>query len=61
LIFRSSELSVHLGGELIGPDVGVEGASIDSRTIRPGQLSQVREEIRKRTLAVSKAGWEAEK
>ena len=29
--------------------------------IRPGQLSQVREEIRKRTLAVSKAGWEAEK
>jgi UDP-N-acetylmuramoyl-tripeptide--D-alanyl-D-alanine ligase len=38
LIFRSSELSAHLGGELIGPDVSVEGASIDSRTIRPGQL-----------------------
>jgi UDP-N-acetylmuramoyl-tripeptide--D-alanyl-D-alanine ligase len=34
----ASELAVHLGGELVGPDVGVEGASIDSRTIRPGQL-----------------------
>jgi len=38
LIFRSSELAAHLGGELIGPDVRSEGASIDSRTIRPGQL-----------------------
>jgi UDP-N-acetylmuramoyl-tripeptide--D-alanyl-D-alanine ligase len=38
LIFRSSELASHLGGELVGPDVSVEGASIDSRTIRPGQL-----------------------
>jgi UDP-N-acetylmuramoyl-tripeptide--D-alanyl-D-alanine ligase len=28
----------HLGGELVGPDVGIDGASIDSRTIRPGQL-----------------------
>src|ERR671931_486469 len=34
----ASELADHLGGELIGPDVGVEGASVDSRTIRPGQL-----------------------
>jgi UDP-N-acetylmuramoyl-tripeptide--D-alanyl-D-alanine ligase len=34
LIFRSSEL----GGELIGPDRAVDGASIDSRTLRPGQL-----------------------
>src|SRR5690242_8288360 len=38
LIFRSSELAAHLGGELVGPDVAVDGASIDSRTIRPGQL-----------------------
>jgi UDP-N-acetylmuramoyl-tripeptide--D-alanyl-D-alanine ligase len=34
----TSELAAHLGGELIGPDVVVDGASIDSRTIRPGQL-----------------------
>src|SRR3954452_8022843 len=38
LIFPSHELAAHLGGELVGPDVGSEGASIDSRTIRPGQL-----------------------
>ena len=34
----TSELEAHLGGELVGPDVSIEGASIDSRTIRPGQL-----------------------
>ena len=34
----TSELTAHLGGELIGPDVSVEGASIDSRTLCPGQL-----------------------
>jgi UDP-N-acetylmuramoyl-tripeptide--D-alanyl-D-alanine ligase len=34
----ASELTAHLGGELVGPDVSIEGASIDSRTIRPGQL-----------------------
>jgi UDP-N-acetylmuramoyl-tripeptide--D-alanyl-D-alanine ligase len=34
----ASELTAHLGGQLIGPDVRVEGAGIDSRTIRPGQL-----------------------
>jgi UDP-N-acetylmuramoyl-tripeptide--D-alanyl-D-alanine ligase len=34
----ASELTAHLGGELVGPDNGIEGASIDSRTIRPGQL-----------------------
>src|SRR3954447_6417252 len=34
----TSELTAHLGGELVGPDVSVEGASIDSRSIRPGQL-----------------------
>jgi UDP-N-acetylmuramoyl-tripeptide--D-alanyl-D-alanine ligase len=34
----TSELAAHLGGELVGPDVSVEGASIDSRILRPGQL-----------------------
>lgn len=36
--FSAAELAVRLGGELRGPDVTVDGASIDSRTIRPGQL-----------------------
>jgi UDP-N-acetylmuramoyl-tripeptide--D-alanyl-D-alanine ligase len=36
--FSAAELATHLGGELVGPDVSVEGASIDSRTIRPEQL-----------------------
>ena len=27
-----------MGGELVGPDVGIDGASIDSRMLRPGQL-----------------------
>src|SRR3989440_9744132 len=36
--FSAAELTAHLGGELVGPDVSVEGASIDSRTIEPGQL-----------------------
>jgi len=36
--FQTSELTAHLGGELIGPDVIIEGASIDTRTIRPWQL-----------------------
>ena len=36
--FSAAELTAHLGGELVGPDVSVDGASIDSRTIRPGQL-----------------------
>src|ERR1700704_1737793 len=34
----TTELAAHLGGELVGPEVSMEGASIDSRTIRPGQL-----------------------
>jgi UDP-N-acetylmuramoyl-tripeptide--D-alanyl-D-alanine ligase len=34
----ASELAAHLGGELVGLDVSTEGASIDSRTIRPGQI-----------------------
>ncbi len=36
--FSTSELAARLGGELVGPDVSVEGASIDSRTTLPGQL-----------------------
>ena len=36
--FSAAELTAHLGGELVGPDVSIDGASIDSRTIRPGQL-----------------------
>jgi UDP-N-acetylmuramoyl-tripeptide--D-alanyl-D-alanine ligase len=36
--FSTSELAGHLGGDLVGPAVSIEGASIDSRTIRPGQL-----------------------
>jgi len=36
--FSTSELATQLGGELVGPDVTVDGASIDSRTVRPGQL-----------------------
>jgi UDP-N-acetylmuramoyl-tripeptide--D-alanyl-D-alanine ligase len=36
--FITSELAAVLGGQLSGPDVTVEGASIDSRTALPGQL-----------------------
>ena len=36
--FSTTELATHLGGSLIGPDVTVDGAGIDSRTIAPGQL-----------------------
>lgn len=36
--FSAAELAAHLGGELVGPDARVDGASIDSRTIGPGQL-----------------------
>ncbi len=34
----TSDLAVAVGGRLEGPDVVVDGASIDSRTLRPGQL-----------------------
>jgi UDP-N-acetylmuramoyl-tripeptide--D-alanyl-D-alanine ligase len=34
----AAELAAHLGGELVGPDARIEGAGVDSRTIRPGQL-----------------------
>ncbi len=36
--FSISELANRLGGEQAGPDVTVEGASIDTRTVLPGQL-----------------------
>jgi UDP-N-acetylmuramoyl-tripeptide--D-alanyl-D-alanine ligase len=36
--FSASELTAHLGGDLVGPDVSIEGASIDSRKITAGQL-----------------------
>ncbi len=36
--FSTSELAAQLGGELVGPDVPVDGASIDSRTLVAGQL-----------------------
>ncbi|MEO9329106.1 UDP-N-acetylmuramoyl-tripeptide--D-alanyl-D-alanine ligase [Gordonia aurantiaca] len=34
----ASEVAAATGGELMGPDVRIDGASIDSRNIRPGQL-----------------------
>jgi UDP-N-acetylmuramoyl-tripeptide--D-alanyl-D-alanine ligase len=36
--FSTTELATYLGGALVGPDVTVDGASIDSRTLGPGQL-----------------------
>jgi UDP-N-acetylmuramoyl-tripeptide--D-alanyl-D-alanine ligase len=36
--FRTAELAAHLGGKLVGPDVMVDGASIDTRSAHPGQL-----------------------
>ncbi|HEX4434990.1 MAG TPA: UDP-N-acetylmuramoyl-tripeptide--D-alanyl-D-alanine ligase [Acidimicrobiales bacterium] len=36
--FSISELAAQLGGEQVGPDVTVKGASIDTRTAQPGQL-----------------------
>ena len=36
--FSTAEMAAHLGGKVVGPDVGVDGVSIDSRTIRHGQL-----------------------
>jgi UDP-N-acetylmuramoyl-tripeptide--D-alanyl-D-alanine ligase len=36
--FSISELATRLGGEQVGPDVTVTGASIDTRTLQPGQL-----------------------
>ena len=36
--FSTTELAARLGGELVGPDITVTGASIDTRTVLPGQL-----------------------
>ena len=36
--FSISELAARLGGEQVGPDVTVAGASIDTRTLVAGQL-----------------------
>jgi UDP-N-acetylmuramoyl-tripeptide--D-alanyl-D-alanine ligase len=36
--YSASELTAHLHGELVGPEVEIEGASTDTRTIGPGQL-----------------------
>ena len=36
--FSIPELAARLGGEQVGPDVTVTGASIDTRTVLPGQL-----------------------
>ena len=38
----AAELTAHLGGELVGPDVSIEGASIDSDW---SGLSQVRRQL----------------
>jgi UDP-N-acetylmuramoyl-tripeptide--D-alanyl-D-alanine ligase len=36
--FSTAELATHVGGVLVGPQVTVDGAGIDSRTIARGQL-----------------------
>lgn len=36
--FTGSEIAAAVGGRHHGPDVAVAGASIDSRTVRPGQI-----------------------
>ncbi|WP_194291429.1 UDP-N-acetylmuramoyl-tripeptide--D-alanyl-D-alanine ligase [Cumulibacter manganitolerans] len=36
--FTSSDVALATSGELVGPDVEVRGASIDSRSVVPGQL-----------------------
>jgi UDP-N-acetylmuramoyl-tripeptide--D-alanyl-D-alanine ligase len=36
--FRASEVAAATGGRLVGPDAEIDGASFDSRTLRPGQL-----------------------
>ena len=36
--FSTSDVASELGAELVGTDVVVDGASIDSRTLQPGQL-----------------------
>ena len=36
--FRASQVATATGGRLVGADVEMDGASFDSRTLRPGQL-----------------------
>ncbi|MEY2552449.1 MAG: UDP-N-acetylmuramoyl-tripeptide--D-alanyl-D-alanine ligase [Ilumatobacteraceae bacterium] len=36
--FRASEVAAATGGHLVGPDVEIDGAGFDTRTLRPGQL-----------------------
>jgi UDP-N-acetylmuramoyl-tripeptide--D-alanyl-D-alanine ligase len=36
--FRASAVAAATGGRLVGPDVDIEGAGFDTRTLRPGQL-----------------------
>jgi UDP-N-acetylmuramoyl-tripeptide--D-alanyl-D-alanine ligase len=36
--FTTTELAAHLGGKLVGPDVTIDGASIDTRSAIAGQL-----------------------
>jgi UDP-N-acetylmuramoyl-tripeptide--D-alanyl-D-alanine ligase len=36
--FRASDVAAATGGRLVGPDVDIEGAGFDTRTLRPGQL-----------------------
>jgi UDP-N-acetylmuramoyl-tripeptide--D-alanyl-D-alanine ligase len=36
--FRASDIAIAVGGTLAGPDVELDGAAIDSRALRPGQL-----------------------
>jgi len=36
--FRAADVAVAVGGELVGPDLTVDGAAIDSRRIRGGEL-----------------------
>ena len=36
--FRASDVAAATGGVLDGPDVELDGASFDTRTLRPGEL-----------------------
>ena len=36
--FRASDVAAATDGRLVGPDVDIEGAGFDTRTLRPGQL-----------------------
>jgi UDP-N-acetylmuramoyl-tripeptide--D-alanyl-D-alanine ligase len=36
--FRASDVATATGGRLVGPDVDIDGAGFDTRTLRPGQL-----------------------